>query len=102
MLTSGLGPATEPGHVKVTNSWHLLWTTKLQTVETQRWGWGARGVGDKKKKMFKMNQYHKEDYQKGRNAEEIKGKFICTLTLESLFADAPEWKKKRRMDLNTN
>lgn len=31
LLTSGLGPATEPGQVKVTNSWHLLWTTKLQT-----------------------------------------------------------------------
>lgn len=54
---------------------------------------GRRGWGQKKK-AFKMNQYYKEDYQKGRNAEEIKGKFICTLTLESLFADAPEWKKK--------
>lgn len=31
LLTSGCGPATEPGQVKVTNSWHLLWTTKLQT-----------------------------------------------------------------------
>lgn len=34
LLTSGLGAVTEPGQVKVTNSWHLLWTTKLQT-----WHW---------------------------------------------------------------
>lgn len=58
--------------------------------------------GGGQKKVFKMNRYYKEDYQEGRNAEEIKGKFIFTLTLESLFADAPKWKKKRRMDLNTN
>lgn len=36
LLTSGLGPATEPGHVKVTNSWHRLWTTKLQTGRGNR------------------------------------------------------------------
>lgn len=34
-LTSGLGAVTDPGHVKVTNSWHLLWTTKLQTGENR-------------------------------------------------------------------
>lgn len=52
------------------------------------------GEGEGQQKVFKINRYYKEDYQKGRNAEEIKGKFIFTLTLESLFADAPEWEKK--------
>lgn len=31
ILTSESGPLSAPGHVKETNSWHLLWTTKLQT-----------------------------------------------------------------------
>ena len=31
VLTSVSAPLSMPGHTKVTNSWHLLWTTKLQT-----------------------------------------------------------------------
>lgn len=34
VLTSESAPLSAPGHVKVTYSWHRLWTTKLQT-ETQ-------------------------------------------------------------------
>jgi hypothetical protein len=30
-LTSESAPLSAPGHVNETNSWHLLWTTKLQT-----------------------------------------------------------------------
>lgn len=30
-LTSVSGPLSAPGHEKVTNSWHRLWTTKQQT-----------------------------------------------------------------------
>ena len=30
-LTSESAPRSTPGQTKVTNSWHLLWTTKLQT-----------------------------------------------------------------------
>lgn len=55
LLTSGLGAATEPGQVKVTNSWHLLWTTKLQTaVNTVR---------------NKMNQSNRESGLRRLNAE---------------------------------
>lgn len=55
-LTSGLGAATEPGHVKVTNSWHLLWTTKLQTGENRKYEHEnflsvlQRDISEKKKK----------------------------------------------------
>lgn len=33
VLTSVSGPLSAPGQEKVTNSWHLLWTTKQQTGE---------------------------------------------------------------------
>lgn len=32
-LTSESGPLSAPGHVKETNSWHRLCTTKLHTVK---------------------------------------------------------------------
>lgn len=32
LLTSEAGPLSAPGQEKVTNSWHLLWTTKQQTA----------------------------------------------------------------------
>lgn len=74
LLTSGVGPVTEPGQVKVTNSWHLLWTTKLQTT------------GNKEKIFSKKNLLRRLNIaEKGNNT-----KFIFTLTLEALLADAPE------------
>lgn len=65
--------------------------TSFVDHKTANCGDTGRGA---KKTVFKINQDYKEYYQEGRNAEEIKGKFIFTLTLESLFADAPEWKKR--------
>ena len=31
ILTSESAPLSSPGQTNVTNSWHLLWTTKLHT-----------------------------------------------------------------------
>lgn len=79
MLTSGLGAATEPGQVKVTNSWHLLWTTKLQTER-------------KKKRRFPKcfcSEMHPKKMFFGRKIE-LTQKLICTLTLESLLSNTPE------------
>lgn len=84
LLTSGLGAVTEPGHVKVTNSWHLLWTTKLQTRESKHLRMNL--LCRTKNTSEKINAA-----RKGNNA-----RFISTLTLESLFPNAPVW--KRHMD----
>lgn len=35
LLTSVSGPLSAPGQENVTNSWHLLWTTKQQTAEEE-------------------------------------------------------------------
>lgn len=43
LLTSVSGPLSAPGQENVTNSWHLLWTTKQQTV-----GDGARERKERK------------------------------------------------------
>lgn len=40
-LTSESAPLSTPGQVNVTNSWHLLWTTKLQTVKTRQNMWNT-------------------------------------------------------------
>ena len=38
ILTSESAPLSAPGHVKVTYSWHRLWTTKLQTeIQAAKW-----------------------------------------------------------------
>lgn len=36
LLTSVSGPLSAPGQQNVTNSWHLLWTTKQQTAGKKR------------------------------------------------------------------
>lgn len=48
LLTSEAGPLSAPGQEKVTNSWHLLWTTKQQTATRKvrmQVNRGARGKG---------------------------------------------------------
>lgn len=61
LLTSVSGPLSAPGQQNVTNSWHLLWTTKQQTAgrketrgaESGKWRgiWGER---------FGENEIHRQ------------------------------------------
>lgn len=60
-LTSESAPLSAPGHLKVTYSWHLLWTTNEQTKE---------------EKMLSLSWY-------------LWLLEVITLTLETLFAKAP-------------
>lgn len=61
LLTSVSGPLSAPGQQNVTNSWHLLWTTKQQTAERR----GKRLAGNEQERKKYIEGWRKRDKKSG-------------------------------------
>lgn len=88
-LTSESAPLSAPGHLNVTYSWHLLWTTNEQTVE------GSMRVREERKRdgnwisdgiLFSHGIIIETKLKSARGRR----CGVYTLALESLFAEAPK------------